>query len=216
MQTHHDRALALTRRQFFARTATGIGALALSSLLNEHTAMGASASTGVPGILSQPHFAPRAKRIIYLFMQGGPSQMDLFDHKPGLARRHGEELPDSIRQGQRITGMTAKQSSLPVAPSPFKFAQHGRCGAWVSELLPHTGAAADDLCFVRSVNSTTRRRSEGRGHRRFPLGTREPPRIPTHQRAAKAASCGWIREKDLRKCFCGHLMTLQKNPAMRN
>lgn len=149
MQADHD-PLALTRRQFFGRTSTGIGALALSSLLNGNAA---PAATGVSGVLAQPHFPPRAKRIIYLFMQGGPSQMDLFDPKPGLARRHGEDLPDSIRMGQRITGMTAKQSSLPVAPSPFKFAQHGKSGAWVSELMPHTAKAADDLCFIRSVNS---------------------------------------------------------------
>jgi uncharacterized protein (DUF1501 family) len=149
MQAEHD-TLALTRRQFFGRSATGIGGLALASLLNENIA---SAASGVPGVLAQTHFAPRAKRIIYLFMQGGPSQMDLFDPKPQLARRHGEELPDSIRMGQRITGMTAKQSSLPVAPSPFKFAQHGKSGAWVSELMPNIAKTADDLCFIRSVNS---------------------------------------------------------------
>ena len=86
-------------------------------------------------------------------MQGGPSQLDLFDHKPALAKRHGEELPESVRMGQRITGMTSKQASLPVAPSPFKFARHGASGAWVSELLPHTASMVDDLCFIRSVNS---------------------------------------------------------------
>ena len=111
------------------------------------------ASERVPGILANRICAPRAKRIIYLFMQGGPSQLDLFDYKPDLANRHGEELPESVRMGQRITGMTAKQSSLPVAPSPFKFAQHGKSGAWVSELLPRIARIADDLCFIRSVNS---------------------------------------------------------------
>src|SRR5580704_4700755 len=121
MPTNHNHAHDFTRRQFFGRTATGIGTLALASLLREN-----AAEASVPGILAKPHFAPRAKRIIYLFMQGGPSQIDLFDYKPGLARRHGEELPESIRMGQRITGMTAKQSSLPVAPSPFKFAQYGK------------------------------------------------------------------------------------------
>src|SRR5262245_44526171 len=143
-----DLALALTRRQFFGRAASGIGALALSSLLNE-----SAPAAAVPGVLAQPHFAPRAKRIIYLFMQGGPSQMDLFDPKPTLAQHRGEDLPASVRMGQRITGMTARQSSLPVAPSPFKFAQHGQSGAWLSELLPRTAGMADDLCFVRSVNS---------------------------------------------------------------
>ncbi len=151
MQTHDEIPLSLTRRQFFGRAATGIGSLALASLLCERAMSGAP--IGVPGVLPQAHFPARAKRIIYLFMQGGPSQMDLFDHKPALARRHGEELPDSVRRSQRITGMTAKQATLPIAPSPFKFAQHGKSGAWVSELLPHTAAAADDLCFVRSVNS---------------------------------------------------------------
>jgi hypothetical protein len=130
--------LAITRRAFFGRTATGVGSLALSSMLNGETLL---------------HFAPKAKRIIYLFMQGGPSQLDLFDPKPGLAKRHGEEIPDSIRMGQRITTMTSGQKSLPVAPSPFKFAQHGRSGAWMSELLPHTAKIADELCIIRSLNS---------------------------------------------------------------
>jgi hypothetical protein len=137
--THpHDLHLLNTRRQFFGRTATGIGSLALSSMLN--------------GEMPR-HFAPKAKRIIYLFMQGGPSQLDLFDPKPGLAKRHGEELPESIRQGQRLTTMTSKQAALPVAPSPFKFAQHGQSGAWISELLPHTAKIADELCIIRSMNS---------------------------------------------------------------
>ena len=150
---HRDPSLALTRRQLFGRTAAGIGSLALASLLDERLLAATESRTGTPGLLSQPHFAPRAKRIIYLFMQGGPSQLDLFDHKPTLGQRHGEELPESVRMGQRITGMTSKQASLPVAPSPFKFARHGASGAWVSELLPHTASMVDDLCFIRSVNS---------------------------------------------------------------
>ncbi len=139
MTTAHEFALASTRRQFFGRAAGGIGTLALSSLLNAHGGL--------------THFAPKAKRIIYLFMQGGPSQLDLFDPKPALAKRHGEELPESIRKGQRLTTMTSKQTSLPVAPSPFRFAQHGQSGAWVSELLPHTARIADELCIIRSMNS---------------------------------------------------------------
>jgi uncharacterized protein (DUF1501 family) len=154
MMNHDDFRLAQTRRQFFGRAATGIGAAALASLLND----GASAATnephiGTPGVLKKPHVKPRAKRVIYLFMQGGPSQMDLFDHKPALANRHGDELPDSVRMGQRLTGMSLKQSGLPLAPSPFKFARHGKCGAWVSELLPHTAKIVDDLCFVRGVHT---------------------------------------------------------------
>jgi hypothetical protein len=91
--------------------------------------------------------------VIYLFQSGGPSQMDLFDPKPQIADLFDKDLPDSIRRGQRITGMTSGQSRLPVAPSVFKFAQHGRSGAWLSELVPHTAAIADQLCFVRSVHT---------------------------------------------------------------
>ncbi len=139
---------SVTRRHLFGKTATGIGSLALASMLRED-----SQAANVAGILKEPHFAPRAKRIIYLFMQGGPSQMDLFDYKPNIAGRHGEELPDTVRKGQRITGMTSKQSSLPVAPSPFRFSQYGKNGTWVSELLPRTASIVDDLCIIRSVNS---------------------------------------------------------------
>ncbi len=100
-----------------------------------------------------PHFAPRAKRIIYLFQSGGPSQLDLFDHKPALQDRNGQELPDSVRQGQRLTGMSGNQASLPMAGAQFKFQRHGECGMWVSELLPRTAAIVDDLCFVRSMQT---------------------------------------------------------------
>ena len=150
LSPHADFGLAATRRQLFGRTATGIGSLALASLLNDSAQ---AAPDVMSGILPHTHFAPKAKRIIYLFMQGGPSQMDLFDPKPGLAKRHGEDLPESIRKGQRITTMTSRQASLPVAPSPFAFSQHGKSGAWVSELLPHTARVADELCFIRSLNS---------------------------------------------------------------
>ena len=98
-------------------------------------------------------FAPKAKRVIYLFQSGAPSQLDLFDYKPKLADLRGTELPDSIRQGQRLTGMTSRQASFPVAPSKFRFAQHGQCGAWVSELLPHTARVADELCFIKSMHT---------------------------------------------------------------
>ena len=139
MNPTHKFVVASTRRQFFGRASGGIGTLALSSLLQAQGGL--------------THFAPRAKQIIYLFMQGGPSQLDLFDPKPGLATRHGEELPESIRKGQRLTTMTSKQTSLPVAPSPFQFAQHGRSGTWMSELLPHTAKIADELCIIRSMHS---------------------------------------------------------------
>ena len=138
-----ERQLLLTRRHFFGRSATGIGLAALAYLLNADlpAAEPRTAAGGLPGL---PHFTPRAKRVIYLFQSGAPSQMDLFDYKPLLHDLRATELPDSIRRGQRLTGMTATQTSFPVAPSKFAFARRGRCGAWVSELLPHTARVADD------------------------------------------------------------------------
>ncbi len=141
-----ERQLLLTRRHFFGRTATGVGVAALAWLLNADRAR--AANGGLPGL---PHFTPRAKRVIYLSQSGAPSQMDLFDHKPLLRDLRGTELPGSIRMGQRLTGMTAAQTSFPVAPSRFRFARHGRSGAWVSELMPHTAGVVDDLCFVKSM-----------------------------------------------------------------
>jgi hypothetical protein len=141
-----DTALDCTRRHFFGRTAGGLGVAALGSLLQR----AGFASAGITGL---PHFPPTAKRIIYLHQSGGPSQLDLFDYKAGLEKRRGIELPDSVRMGQRITGMTSGQSTLPVAPSIFKFKQHGKSGAWVSELLPHTAKVADDLTIIKTVNT---------------------------------------------------------------
>src|SRR5262249_16242564 len=126
-----------SRRQFLLRS--GIGVAALATLLREAR--------------GSPHFAPRAKRVIYLFQSGAPSQIDLFDHKPGLHAMRGSDLPESIRRGQRLTSMTSRQESFPVAPSMFRFAQHGKCGAWVSELLPHTAKVADELCFIKSMHT---------------------------------------------------------------
>jgi hypothetical protein len=124
------------------RAFCGLGIAALASLLNEELRAA-----------EMPHFAAKAKRVIYLFQSGAPSQMDLFDHKPKLLDLRGTELPDSIRQGQRLTGMTATQDHFPVAPSIFRFAQQGKCGAWVSELLPHTARVVDELCFVKSMHT---------------------------------------------------------------
>lgn len=145
-----QRRLLINRRYFFGRL--GVGAAALSELASESAAAHpiAASPAGLPGI---PHFAPTAKRVIYLFQSGAPSQHDLFDHKPNLAARFGEDLPDSIRQGQRLTGMTATQDRFPIAPTRFKFAQHGQSGAWLSELLPHTARVADDLCFIKSMHT---------------------------------------------------------------
>jgi len=133
---------SFNRRQFLARTSAGLRMAALSDLLH--------AEGGLTGI---PHFAPKAKRVIYLFQFGGPSQIDLFDPKPGLKKMQGVDLPASIRMGQRLTAMTAAQTSFPVAQSIFEFKQHGQSGAWVSNLLPHTARVADNLCFIRSMHT---------------------------------------------------------------
>jgi hypothetical protein len=136
----------MTRRHFFSRTSTGLGIAALAGLLQDDL----RAEGGLPGL---PHFPPKAKRVIYLFQSGAPSQMELFDYKPKLKDLRATELPDSIRQGQRLTGMTAAQTSFPVAPSLFQFAQHGKSGAWISELMPHTAKIVDELCFIKSMNT---------------------------------------------------------------
>ena len=141
-----------SRRDFLAKTGMGLGALALGSLLNPGQLMAASnISDPTKGILSSPHFAPRARRVIYLFQSGAPSQLDLFDYKPLLNERNGEELPESIRKGQRLTGMTAGQRTFPLAGSHFAFKQYGQSGAWVSELMPYTSQIVDQLCFVKSM-----------------------------------------------------------------
>jgi hypothetical protein len=145
----------LTRRHFFGRCSTGLGVAALATLFDRDLAAAQQGPGRVPvaGLPGLPHFAPKAKRVIYLFQGGGPSQMDMFDYKPELARWNGADLPDSIRKGQRLTAMTAAQSRFPVVQSIFKFAQHGTSGAWVSELLPHTAKLVDDLCFVKSMHT---------------------------------------------------------------
>jgi hypothetical protein len=150
-------AQRLNRRVFLGRAGLGVGTLALGSLLARDQARGnfppPTAGEGKGGGTVPPHFPPKARRVIYLFQSGAPSQLDLFDYKPELRQRRGLDLPDSIRRGQRITTMTSGQKRLPVAPSIFPFAQHGRSGAWLSELLPHTAAVADDLCIVRSMQT---------------------------------------------------------------
>ena len=140
--------LQVTRRQFLGRAATGIGAAALASLLNPQL-FGAPDSKK----MLLPHFAPRARRVIWLTQAGAPSQLDLFDHKPALRARFKEELPDSVRGTQRLTGMTANQKTFPVAPSLFEFKQHGQSGIWLSELLPYTARIADELCVIRSLHT---------------------------------------------------------------
>src|SRR3954464_9302622 len=145
-------AQAMNRRQFLGGTTAGLGSLALSSLVAE-TPMTAVASS-VPHGQSydrQPHFAPKAKRVIYLFQSGAPSQFETFDYKPKLHDLRGQELPASVRMGQRLTTMTSGQTSFPMVNSIFPFRQHGRQSAWVSDLLPYTAKVADELCIVRSM-----------------------------------------------------------------
>ncbi len=159
MSPHTEARGLLTRRLFFHRAGLGLGSLALASLLEPRifadeappAPTGNEAGTG--GLAGFPSFPAKARRVIYLFQSGAPSQMDLFDYKPGLAGLRGTELPDSIRRGPRLTGMTSTQTSFPVAPSKYKFAQHGGSGAWLSELLPHTARVADQLCFIKSMHT---------------------------------------------------------------
>ena len=154
MNPQLERDLLATRRQFFGRTAAGIGPAALSFLLRGE-GYGATQGTGPAsgGLPDLPHFAPRAKRVIYMFQSGAPSQIDLFDHKPLLRKYHGQDLPDTVRKGQRITGMTSGQDRLPVAASLFKFQPHGQSGTELSELLPHTAKVVDDIALVKTVQT---------------------------------------------------------------
>ncbi|MEO0468281.1 MAG: DUF1501 domain-containing protein [Bacteroidota bacterium] len=152
-----DRALQLNRRAFLSKGALGLGTVALGSLLgmnffreDEHGLL-QKESGGINGILSQLHHPAKVKRVIYLFQSGGPSQLELFDHKPLLNQRRGEDLPDSIRNGQRLTGMTSGQDRFPLVGSNFEFRQRGQSGAWISDLLPYTAKIADELCIIRSM-----------------------------------------------------------------
>ena len=155
MDLNRERQLLLTRRQLFGRTAAGIGTAALASLLNPSlfaapTVQAAGQGGALGGML---HFAPKAKRVIWLVMSGGPSHIDLFDYKPKIHELNGKELPASIRMGQRVTGMTSGQASFPCAAPQFKFARHGKSGAWVSELLPHTAGIVDDVAIIKSMHT---------------------------------------------------------------
>ncbi len=149
-----EQAYLMNRRSFLSKSSVGIGTAALASLFGTGC-MPSPGSSGIPesakGILDHLHLAPKAKRVIYLFQSGGPSQLELFDYKPTLIKRRGEELPDSIRKGQRLTGMTSGQDSFPLAGSVFKFGQHGQSGAYISELLPYTSKVADEICIINSM-----------------------------------------------------------------
>lgn len=138
--------LLINRRQFFGKSATGLGAAALGSMVGNNLL-----GQGSPNPF--PNFAPKAKRVIYLFQSGAPSQMDLFDWKPNMKKQFDTELPESIRSGQRLTGMTSGQKRFPVAPTVFDFKQHGESGAWVSDLLPNIARVSDKLCFIKSMHT---------------------------------------------------------------
>ncbi|MCH9656350.1 MAG: DUF1501 domain-containing protein [Planctomycetes bacterium] len=150
-----DLQMLENRRQFFGRSTTGIGTIALASLLNGNlfAKEKSGATPRVGGLADIPHFAPKAKRVIYLLQSGAPSQVDLLDHKPSLEKLHMTELPDSIRNGQRLTGMTAGQKKFPIVKSPWKFRQCGKSGTWLSDLLPHMQTVADDICVINSVHT---------------------------------------------------------------
>jgi hypothetical protein len=155
MDPLQTRLLNLTRRQFFGETGLRVGGIALSSLLAREGLGAAGARDKVHKAISgYPHHTPKAKSIIYLHMNGAPAQIDLWDYKPQLQAYFDKDLPDSIRNGQRITTMTSGQARFPVAPSIFKFSRNGKCGRWVSELLPHTAQVVDELAVIKSVSTS--------------------------------------------------------------
>ncbi|MDA1092151.1 MAG: DUF1501 domain-containing protein [Acidobacteria bacterium] len=152
MESRFDQLLA--RRRFLELAGTGIGSAALASLFGQDlAAQTPGAPPGLGALPGMPHHAPKAKRVIYLFQSGAPSQHELWDYKPTLGQRAGEDLPASVRGDQRVTTMTAGQERFPLVPSKFAFAQHGASGAWVSELMPHTAKIADELCFIKSMHT---------------------------------------------------------------
>jgi hypothetical protein len=143
----------MNRRHFLSKTSMGIGAFALASLLNPKTLFPRANPNEDPltGAIKVPHILPKAKRVIFLFQSGGPSQHDMFDYKPKLEEMHGQDLPPSVLGDQRLTGFTANQDGLPLAGARYKFKRHGKSGAWVSDLLPYTSEVVDDLCFIKTV-----------------------------------------------------------------
>ncbi len=142
----------MTRRHFFQQGGSAVSLAALATLLGKEQSQ-AAPSPAAKHIAQGPHFAPKAKQIIYLHMVGGPSQLDLYDYKPQMNDWYDKDLPDSVRNGQRLTTMTSGQARFPIAPSKYKFAQHGECGMWVSETLPWTAKCVDDMCFIRSMHT---------------------------------------------------------------
>jgi hypothetical protein len=154
MDSYTDYLRYLTRRQFFATgVSSAVGWAALTSLLQEDKARGATPAPGPSALPGLTHHPAKAKHVIYLHMVGGPPQMDLFDYKPKMVDFYDKDLPDSVRQGQRLTTMTSGQARFPIAPSKYKFTQHGQAGGWYCELLPWTAKMADDICVVRSMHT---------------------------------------------------------------
>jgi hypothetical protein len=147
-----ERSLNINRRKFLSRLSIGLGSAALGSLLIPDLFSG-SGETATNSALGLPHLAPKAKRVIYLFQNGAPSQLETFDYKPMLNKMVGQDLPDSVRKGQRLTGMTSGQKKFPLVGSHYKFAQYGQSGAWVSEVFPYMSKIVDDLCIVRSMHT---------------------------------------------------------------
>jgi hypothetical protein len=153
MNPLHEHRLHLTRREFFGRTATGIGTAALATLLADDLGAAAPGKKDAGGLPGLPHFAAKARRVIYLMQGGAPTHVDLFDYKPGLARRRGQELPPSVQKGQRLTTMTAGQKRKPVLPGITGFKRYGKSGATLCDFLPHTGSIADRACFIKSMHT---------------------------------------------------------------
>lgn len=148
-----EHGLNTNRRHFLSKLSLGLGSAALGSLLIPDLFSGGSGDSDGDLMAGVPHFAPKAKRVIYLFQNGAPSQLESFDYKPKLREMWGEELPDSIRQGQRLTGMTSSQTSFPMVGSIYDFQQYGQARAWVSELFPHTAKIVDDICIIKSMHT---------------------------------------------------------------
>jgi hypothetical protein len=151
MNEFFENRLSINRRHFLGKLSVGLGSAALGTLLIP--GLFKNGDDDISALTGIPHFAPKAKRVIYLFQNGAPSQLESFDYKPMLNKMHGQELPASIRMGQRLTGMTSGQSKFPLVGSYFKFQQHGQSGAWMSELFPHMAKIADELCFIKSMHT---------------------------------------------------------------
>src|SRR6185312_17243577 len=146
-----EQRLNINRRRFLSRLSLGIGSVALGSLLIPDLFSGLAGDSGADFIPGIPNFAPKAKRVIYLFQDGAPSQLESFDYKPKLREMMGQELPPSVRGSQILTGMTASQKSFPLAGSYYDFKQYGKNGTWVSDLFPHIGGIADDICLIKTI-----------------------------------------------------------------